>query len=244
MAPSRERIRRSTHARSTPDDLENPKARSASATAIALRQTMQVLQGRAAQHVAGQGEAAADCGVRPRSRCRIPVVVTKLPACNSLRAPRSAPCSVRATPTSCPHRALKTLQYEPADGCGARATDATDSLLVVNLKVTKAIGLVISETFIVRGPLLTLLTFYAPRSGLRVITAAIWAPRRPDACTLNLCGPSGRPIRGGGQFDHRAWPPRFYVTARINLLQHLQVFRATWRYISLPLRGSSSQRSP
>src|SRR6516165_4078001 len=108
VAPSRERIRRSTHARSTPDDLENPKARSASEAAISLRQTMQVLQGRAAQHVAGQGEAAADCGGRPRSRCRIPVVVTKLPACNSLRAPRSAPCSVRATPTSCPHRAFKT----------------------------------------------------------------------------------------------------------------------------------------
>ena len=87
---------------STPDDLENPKARSASDAAIALRQTMQVLQKRASQHVAGQREAAADCGVRPRSRCRIPVVVTKLPACNSLRAPRSAPCSVRATPTSSP----------------------------------------------------------------------------------------------------------------------------------------------
>jgi len=192
---------------------------------------MQVLQGRAAQHVAGQREAAADCGVRPRSRCRIPVVVTKLPACNSLRAPRSAPCSIRATPTSCPHRALKTLQYEPADGCGARATDATDSLLVVNLKVTKAIGLVISETFIVRGPLLTLLTFYAPRSGLRVIAAAIWAPRRPDACTLNLCGPSGRPIRGGGQFDHRAWNPEILrdrqdqlITAPASLSRDLAVY--------------------
>ena len=45
-----------------------------------------------------------------------------------------------------PHRALKTLQYELADGCGARATDATDSLLVVNLKAAKAIGLAISET--------------------------------------------------------------------------------------------------
>jgi hypothetical protein len=169
VAPSRERIRRSTHARRTPYDLENPKARSASEAATALRQTMQVLQGRAPQHVAGQREAAADCGVRPRSRCRIPVVVTKLPACNSLRVPRSAPCSL-------PHRALKTLQYELADGCGARATDATDSLLVVN---AKAIGLVISETFLVRGSLLTLLTFHAPRSGLRVIAAAIWASALP-----------------------------------------------------------------
>jgi hypothetical protein len=42
VVPSRERIRCSTHARSTPDDLENPKARSASEAAIALRQTMQV----------------------------------------------------------------------------------------------------------------------------------------------------------------------------------------------------------
>ena len=152
---------------------------------------MQVLQGRAAQHVAGQREAAADCGVRPRSRCRIPVVVTKLPACNSPRAPRSAPCSVRATPTSCPHRALKTLQYELADGCGARATDATDSLLVVN---AKAIGLVISETFLVRGPLLTLLTFYAPRSGLRVIAAAIWASALPGRLRAKSLRAANAPI--------------------------------------------------
>ena len=156
---------------STPDDLENPKARSASEAATALRQTMQVLQGRAPQHVAGQREAAADCGVRPRSRCRIPVVVTKLPACNSLRVPRSAPCSL-------PHRALKTLQYELADGCGARATDATDSLLVVNLKAAKAIGLAISETLSRTRSFIDPPAFYAPRSGLRVlliIAAAIWA---------------------------------------------------------------------
>ena len=51
----------------------------------------------------GKGRWRLDCGVRPRSRCRIPVVVTKLPACvcgplltlltfHAPRSRKSAPC--------------------------------------------------------------------------------------------------------------------------------------------------------
>jgi hypothetical protein len=64
---------------------------------------------------------------------------------DALENPNEAAIAIRQT------IALKTLQYELADGCGARATDATDSLLVVNLKAAKAIGLAISETFLAIG---------------------------------------------------------------------------------------------
>ena len=64
---------------------------------------------------------------------------------DGLENPNEAAIAIRQTIP------LKTLQYELADGCGARATDATDSLLVVNLKAAKAIGLAISETFLAIG---------------------------------------------------------------------------------------------
>jgi hypothetical protein len=84
--------------------------------------------------------------------------------------------------------ALETLQYEHSDGCSARATAATDSPLVVNLKAAKAIGLAISEAF------LAILRDWGRPNELGADRRALNELHASRTCLARYCGAKG----GGG----------------------------------------------